>query len=358
MPPRKRSRSDDEDECCADDDERQKQQRVDLGASDGDAESDQESEAYEYDGETDADGQPHGDGTVSYPESGVVFKGHFCHGVKAGRGTVSYPDGTSVEGTFVDGELSGPGVFTDAEGDRTGCTLVGPVDDEDGTIVGEATFTFPDGSKYCGEWNGEMQAGRFVSATGGRQAQVYRFDPSTTTRISSDPLLPDPFESERVEVHPSLIAGAGEGLFARRDFAQDELVCFYNGVRVTHSVVDGRAWELNANTISLDDETVLDVPPDMNPCSVYRATLGHKVNHAFKPNCRYDWVFHPRFGSIRCVRTLRAVAKGAELTVDYDYNEVTGSGTLQAPDWFLAIVPEEYPHVVDRSALPPQCDLP
>jgi hypothetical protein len=37
----------------------------------------------------------------------------------------------------------------------------------------------------------------------------------------------------------------------------------------------------------------------------YCATLGHKMNHSFRPNCM-EWFFdHPRFGVIPCERTTR-----------------------------------------------------
>ena len=62
---------------------------------------------------------------------------------------------------------------------------------------------------------------------------------------------------------------------------------------MTHDVVDGRDWKLNSNTISLDEDTVLDVPGDLSSCSAYCATLGHKANHSSAPNARYDVSDHP-----------------------------------------------------------------
>ena len=55
---------------------------------------------------------------------------------------------------------------------------------------------------------------------------VFRYDPSTRDSISSDPLLPDPYELTRVEARPSKVAG--EGLFAKRFIAagvRTELYC-------------------------------------------------------------------------------------------------------------------------------------
>ena len=49
----------------------------------------------------------------------------------------------------------------------------------------------------------------------------FSFDPSTSKRISSSPLLRDPWEEEMVEVKESKIPGAGEGLFAKVNLVKD-----------------------------------------------------------------------------------------------------------------------------------------
>ena len=49
----------------------------------------------------------------------------------------------------------------------------------------------------------------------------------------------------------------------------------------------------------------------------YRATLGHKINYSAKPNVEYDFIFHPRFGEIRSVRTMTHLKAGTELTSMY-----------------------------------------
>ncbi|MEQ2208219.1 Histone-lysine N-methyltransferase setd7 [Xenoophorus captivus] len=52
--------------------------------------------------------------------------------------------------------------------------------------------------------------------------------------------------------------------------------------------VDSRDWALNGNTISLDDDTVIDVPQPFDQTERYCSSLGHKANHSFTPNCQYD----------------------------------------------------------------------
>lgn len=44
---------------------------------------------------------------------------------------------------------------------------------------------------------------------------------------------------------------------------------------------------------------------------------------------------HPRFGPIKCIRTLRAVQKDEELTVAYGYDhESLGKNGPEVPDWY------------------------
>ncbi len=45
---------------------------------------------------------------------------------------------------------------------------------------------------------------------------AFRSDVSNRTRLSSDPLLRDPYEEKLVEVRESSIEGAGQGVFLRR----------------------------------------------------------------------------------------------------------------------------------------------
>ncbi|XP_053559659.1 histone-lysine N-methyltransferase SETD7-like [Bombina bombina] len=92
---------------------------------------------------------------------------------------------------------------------------------------------------------------------------------------------------------------------------------------------------MNGSTISLDDETVIDVPEPYNETAKYCASLGHKANHSFTPNCIYDTFTHPRFGSIKCIRTIMAVEPDEELTVayGYDHNSSEKNGP-EAPEWY------------------------
>ena len=60
----------------------------------------------------------------------------------------------------------------------------------------------------------------------------------------------------------------------------------------------------------------------------YRASLAHKANHSFVPNCKYVAMAHPRFGRIPCLKTLKPVARGQELFAHYKYDMAL------APTWY------------------------
>ncbi|XP_053317115.1 histone-lysine N-methyltransferase SETD7 isoform X1 [Spea bombifrons] len=351
--------------------------------------SDDENVEETVEGELDEDGLPHGFCTVSY-SSTDRFEGHFVHGEKNGRGKFfffdgsalegfyvddalqgqgiyTYEDGGALHGTYVDGELNGPAQEFDADGrlifkgqykDNVrhgvcwiyypdGGSLVGEVN-EDGEMTGDKiAYVYPDGrtALYGKFIDGEMLEAKLTYLTSVEEGKphfemvpggsVYTFDKSTSSCIATNPLLADPYESERVYTAPSLVSNAGEGLYARISAGPQTVMSFYNGVRITHHEVDSRDWSMNGNTISLDEETVIDVPEPYNMTEKYCSSLGHKANHSFTPNCMYDTFVHPRFGPIKCIRTIMAVEKDEELTVayGYDHNPTEKNGP-EAPEWY------------------------
>ena len=88
---------------------------------------------------------------------------------------------------------------------------------------------------------------------------------------------------------------------------------------------------MNRNTISLDENYVIDVPDLYSDINVYCATLGHKANHSFNPNCKYSLFQHPYFGKIKCISTIQRVEANEELTVAYGYDHL---GKDNAPEWY------------------------
>jgi len=81
------------------------------------------------------------------------------------------------------------------------------------------------------------------------------------------------------------------------------------------------------NLISFEDHH-LDCPE--SDVIKYRATLGHKVNHSFRPNADFCCAKHPRFGRIRCLQAVETIGKGQEILANYGYNP----DSPFTPGWF------------------------
>ncbi len=91
-------------------------------------------------------------------------------------------------------------------------------------------------------------------------------------------------------------------------------------------------WETSGYKIYINADYAsgerMDIPEDCIDTNNYCATLGHKLNHSFQPNCE-EWFFdHPRFGLLPCERTLRDIEAGEELFLDYEYDP------YNCPEWF------------------------
>lgn len=165
----------------------------------------------------------------------------------------------TAEGCYQDNVRVGSWKFYFADGGW----LEGPVDDT-GTLSGpNVTYHYPDSEFVLhGTWDaaGLMQSARFMPKTeldarkrkrAGPRTEVYRHDTSTATRLSKTPLQADAYEAQQSFVAPSSIAGAGRGLFAKKELPAGRVVALYNGLRLSHAHVDRRNWELNDNTITL-----------------------------------------------------------------------------------------------------------
>eukprot|EP00092_Neocalanus_flemingeri_P050076 GFUD01057758.1.p1 GENE.GFUD01057758.1~~GFUD01057758.1.p1 ORF type:complete len:470 (-),score=76.19 GFUD01057758.1:206-1615(-) len=142
---------------------------------------------------------------------------------------------------------------------------------------------------------------------------VYKRDVSNQKSISKWPFLKDPWEHKRVEARISHFEGAGEGLFAKRNIDIDELVALYNGTRTAPSLEED--W--SDYRVHLNSELDIDIPEGMRELDQYSATLSHKANHSFEPNCRWSRIDHPRFGLICSITASRKIEKGEEVTVNY-----------------------------------------
>ena len=78
----------------------------------------------------------------------------------------------------------------------------------------------------------------------------------------------------------------------------------------------------------------MDLPAECIPFSNYRATRGHKINHSFAPNCKWDTVRHPVFGRIPRIVTLKRVEVGEELTCHYMI-DMTEAVKVDSMAWYV-----------------------
>lgn len=357
-------------------------------------EEDDDDEEPVYIGQRDAEGNPNGRGTLKWVKSQRRYEGRFNQGMKEGRGSFYFSDGSSLTGTFksdqlhsqgtytypdgrkmiahyVNGELNGPFTEYDENGelsakgehkdgrrigflqifDEYGGVIMGEVNRDTGELTGsDIGYVYPDRqSALVGSFeDGEMKSARPVILLTDINQHPPKYEPheqwdgtplkldqSDATRISENPLVPDIYEQSKVFVAACPTPEKGEGLFAKTNLSEGEVASFYNGLRLTHEEVDSRDWTLNSNTITLDDATVLDVPPEYSSLDTYTATLGHKANHSNTPNCQYSHFLHPRFGHIKCIQTIQEVVKGEELTCDYEYtHKLPGSDEDDLPEWY------------------------
>lgn len=203
-------------------------------------------------------------------------------------------------------------------------------------VVGSSGFC----SYFCGSLQPELSEPK---------GQIYSYDPSTSTRLSSQCLLPDPYEQEFVCVRRSHIPRAGEGLFAKCDIEMGTVLCFYNGIRLEAGSEDDTGHGLDEYRIVLDATTDLSIPAGMTSLKEYAGSLGHKVCHSFTPNTEFDTFYHPRFGNVRCLASIRNISKGEEITVNYRYSLPVSPNWYKVawakhqklvrglPDWKLAV---------------------
>ena len=58
---------------------------------------------------------------------------------------------------------------------------------------------------------------------------------------------------------------------------------------------------------------------DFRSLTNYCASLAHKTNHSFIPNCEFGEFHHPRFGLVPCLQAIHSIAAGEEIFVWYGY---------------------------------------
>ena len=92
-------------------------------------------------------------------------------------------------------------------------------------------------------------------------------------------------------------AGAGDGLFALRDIPEKTIISYYNGIRLLPGesyTTTSCNYQIYVDWSNTDESPYIDIPKECVDASIYCASLSHKANHGFKPNCRYVPADHPR----------------------------------------------------------------
>jgi len=159
-----------------------------------------------------------------------------------------------------------------------------------------------------------------------KQGQHYGYEHPTARNIADHPLLRDPYESVQVEVLQSGLAQGGEGLFLRRDVRGGQVLAFYGGIKIA------RTAYASDYKMQLDEHTDIDIPGDYLGVHQYCATLAHKANHSFTPNCEWGQFYHPRFGAVKCILTLEDLECGQEVLINYKLSPLA-----TAPRWYKQV---------------------
>lgn len=314
------------------------------------------------------------DGMIISPRNGVSsLVGEWRSGYLQGKGKMILDDLSVIEAWFRDGVMHGAARKVEMKKFRTfrqqvtwmgayrngrqsgqcwlwkegGGYLTGKVNEEGKLTGDEIAFVYPDlETAIVGRFEDGVlvngRASKIASVSLESGVMVPRFQPpvgesmvfskSSSSDVGEGPLLEDPYEARTCDCQRSAVEGGGEGLFARREICQDEIVAFYNGVRLPYTPGLKEDWETSGYKIFINADYKsgerIDLPGDLIYTNNYCATLGHKMNHSFQPNCTEWFVDHPRFGIIPCAKATRPIAAGEEFFLHYGYDP------LGCPPWY------------------------
>ena len=342
-------------------------------------------------GETDDDGELHGETEVYY-ENGDYFWGDYHHGVREGMANLVLKNGDTFMGRFRNNRLEGFVVETITFCDRQNVTrevfykkgvrhgfyremgptkqvwaigrfsngrkvgthwkwvkgdsfLIGSLENENIVYGEQCFFLYPDlTTALCGVFDrGRMVASHSVQLSGVyhdlgipvpafhkmMKKVTYRYEPATSLCITKNPLVRDPYEERYVYVKTSQVPFAGEGLWAKSKISKGQVVAFFNGVRQRHLCgVKSVKVSWSDYRISCEKDLDLDIQTQDERIKDYCATLAHKTCHSFNPNSCFAQCWHPRFGLIMSVVAKRDISPGEEIFVSYNYSLAT------APSWY------------------------
>merc|ERR1712106_327662 len=282
------------------------------------------------------------------PEDGSIMEVTYCNGVPHGTYRHKRMDGQFLSfGRFSNGSKTGVHLVVGTGGNSY---YFGQVD-KDEKLNGEVIYLYPCSYKAivghykCGRltsgnyrtlMSAAVESGFLELKFEDKGRREVRYDPPTFMRISRDPLITDEYEGETVYVKESTTEGAGEGLFASRKIFGGELVSVFSGSKIikdsNRKSIKYGDEEWSDFRLTLDKSVDLDIFPEYQLCSEYRASLGHKACHSFEhKNSVFREFEHPRFGRVMSVVAVRDIELDEEVFVSYNYC------VSLAPPWYQEI---------------------
>ena len=159
--------------------------------------------------------------------------------------------------------------------------------------------------KDCDETGHFLPWSAYPSSNNPQQGAVcklggcYEYCPSNSVMIPCEWQLWDPYEHVTVICRPSkLPTSAGDGLFALRDISSKTVISYYNGIRVLQGEpysTNSCDYQIYVDWNNIDDSPFMDIPKECVDLFNYSASLAHKSNHSFRPNCQFVPAHHPRY---------------------------------------------------------------
>ena len=318
-------------------------------------------------GSLDRAGRGHGPGEARYT-NGSILSASFQHGQASGPGVLELLNGDRFEGIFLKDKLSGWVTETYQEtgwrqtfyqaGTRVGyyrdlspcgkalefgvvggpvwrlldggALLTGRKDSEGRISDPDCLYLYPGfllGISGCFEC-GKLRTGRECLLTDIKydsfglpslavsqvtNSRLLTFESPGTHIPAKNCNLRDLWDIIHVYVGPSQAQCAGEGLFARRNIKKGGLVALFSGARKRH--FRNETFEWSDYCIKVDENCSIDIPDFYIDAGHYSATLAHKACHSFKPNSRFDSLYHPRFGKIMAIFAKQDLRWAAKTTI-------------------------------------------
>jgi len=160
---------------------------------------------------------------------------------------------------------------------------------------------------------------------------AYEYEQGTIKNIALHPLLRDPWEDTKVCVGQSNLPQGGEGLFAKKAIGLKEILAIYNGIKIKTSTYASEHMPRSDYRIRLNGDMDMDIPNGFQSTDQYCATLAHKANHSFSPNCEWTLFESPRFGLVRSLTAQKPIEVGEEILVNYQMT------IAKSPDWYRVV---------------------